>query len=299
MMKKRPRVPREFFPADYRDPVAMGDWAELRMLVTGRKRLSRVDIRNAVRQATLSDGDDVELSVESVVREVRARERIGASSYPFVLDGDAIGLKPTASALAYSFLLCASASPLIREQRALAELDVLFDYIVLDALRTYLGNESRGIRFGWPVTGGRPTDFANALDWIAGQMRLERGPAKETGGKKDGGVDVIVWRPFSDARPGFLSILAQCTVQFDWIPKSRDVIGDVWAGWLDFGKMPQTCLAVPFVVPGVFRRWDETRRTVNIILERIRIASLVKDKMLSRRAETRRWVEIQLRALAG
>ena len=71
-------------------------------------------------------------------------------------------------------------------------------------------------------------------------------------------------------------ILCQCTVALDWTPKAKDIVPAIWNGWIDFGREPLTAIAVPFAVPQAFDRWDELRRTVNIILDRMRLAELIE-----------------------
>jgi hypothetical protein len=246
----------------------------------------------------MSQDAELDVALEFVLREVGRRRALAREAYPFEEVGGGIELRNADGALPYVFMLCASASPLVRRERRYAEIDGLFDSLVLDALCVYLGQHSRGVRFGFPPSGGRPTGFYDALDWLAARMGLHRGPSRAKPDRKDGGVDVVAWSPFSDGRTGFVTLLAQCTVQLDWTPKARDTIPDVWNGWLDLGKIPMTCLAIPHAIPPVFEKWDEIRRTVHVLLERFRLASLLASKPLTSRAEALAWVKNELARLA-
>lgn len=292
------RSSRSTAPADFDDAVAAADWAELALLSRSRRRMSRSDLRGAVREASFLPEDELDLAVDFIFREVRRRVSSGGDAYPFTFEGGSMSLRPGPSALAYVFMLCLSRSFLLREERRFQEVDRLFDSLVIDALRAYLGPHAETVRFGWPVSDGRPPDFYTALDWLSARMGLDRGPSKATPDRKDGGVDIVAWMPFVDGGTGFLTLLTQCTIQMDWAPKARDAVADVWAGWVDFGRMPLTCLAVPHVVPRTFDKWDEIRRTVHVLLERVRLTALLRDRALSKSSEINAWVRREIARLA-
>jgi hypothetical protein len=65
----------------------------------------------------------------------------------------------------------------------------------------------------------------------------------------------------------------QCTLERDFVHKSRDIDRRVWAGWLAFDADPLTALAIPHVVPKE-EDWREMASNV-IVLDRIRLMSLL------------------------
>ena len=83
--------------------------------------------------------------------------------------------------------------------------------------------------------------------------------------------------------------LCQCTVAQDWTPKAKDIVPAIWNGWIDFGREPLTAIAVPFAIPQAFDRWDELRRTVNIILDRMRLAELIEVDAVDDLAAIQAW----------
>jgi hypothetical protein len=93
--------------------------------------------------------------------------------------------------------------------------------------------------------------------------------------RKDGGVDVVGWRQFPDRKPGFPIILVQCTLERDFVHKSRDIDRRIWAGWLAFDVDPLTALAIPHIVARE-EDWREMAANV-IVLDRIRLTSLLRD----------------------
>ena len=114
------------------------------------------------------------------------------------------------------------------------------------------------------------------------------GSPRKTGG--DGGLDVIVWRPFRDRRSGFIVLLAQCTVQRDWVIKAKDLTEDIWRGWIDIGKNPHLALAIPFVIPLKYEKWDELRRLVHTLLDRLRLAELLQNAQPEKQGNMQAWI---------
>jgi hypothetical protein len=202
--------------------------------------------------------------------------------------------------LPYVFLLCLSVSEPLRSESRQQEVEHLFDIVVMEALCSYLSGESQMVHFGWPATGDRPTNFVDAVKWLAEKLGLPTGRGRTSPRSKDGGLDVVVWRPFRDERQGFVVILAQCTIAKDWFDKAKDIVKDVWRGWIDFGKDPTTCLAVPFVVPHSFGKWDELRRTVTFLLDRLRLCELLEERGLACEEEGKieKWTYAELELMA-
>jgi hypothetical protein len=104
-------------------------------------------------------------------------------------------------------------------------------------------------------------------------MRVPVGTAYRPPYAKDGGVDVVAWRSFPDGRSGFPVLLAQVTLEKDYVHKAADVDVRVWSGWLALDHDPATALAIPDVV-ATGEDWNSlAARTV--VLDRLRLSSLL------------------------
>ena len=91
--------------------------------------------------------------------------------------------------------------------------------------------------------------------------------------RKDGGVDVVAWRPFRDFRNGFPVYLVQVTCEKNYSHKIYDVDLRLWSGWLNLDADPVSVLAVPTTIsPG--EEWNEISSRV-VVLERLRICELL------------------------
>lgn len=196
------------------------------------------------------------------------------------------------------FLLIISTSVRYRTEHRQKDTDALFDQLVLDALKLYIGHGGRGIRFGAPASSQRPRNFQSAIAWLAREMNLTLGAgrARRVGG--DGGLDVIVWRPFLDKRSGYLVIMSQCTVQREWFDKAKDLTDDVWRGWIDLGKGPHLALSIPFVISAAFEKWDMLRRTVHTVLDRLRLCELLARTTVTENVKISKWTAAEIKLMS-
>jgi hypothetical protein len=268
------------------------------MLTEGRRHLSRSMLRQRLLNCLFLEQGELDAEIDILLGEVARRQRIAPNIYPFEESSVGLARKMGAEEAPYEFLLWLSVSHRFREEGRFPEVDLLFDALVKHALAQYLGTSGRAIRFAHPSSDGRPPGFPEAVRWLANLLKLRTGPAEPRTVRKDGGVDVVAWRPFRDGRTGFIVILCQCTVQQDWPPKSKDVIANQWRGWIDFGGDPVTALAIPFAIGPSFDRWDEQRRIVDMVLDRLRLCELVEPARLEGLEELRAWAAAERTLLA-
>lgn len=204
------------------------------------------------------------------------RERVLGDAYPFRLEAGGVRVAERhAPNLSYIALLLATPISGIPVQgRDYEKSSRVVETISCAALRALLGPGARAVRFAWPSDEGRPREFPDAIRWLAEQMQIRLGTAYRPPRRKDGGVDVIAWRPFPDGRPGFPIVLAQCTIEADFVAKARDIEVRIWSTWLGFDVDPMCVLTIPRVV-GRNEDWNEVGATC-VLLERLRLCSLVR-----------------------
>ena len=186
----------------------------------------------------------------------------------------------------------------MRKGNRYKEIDEIFDKVVCEAAKKYLGEGAGAIRFGWPVSDGRPKDFTKALDWLSTHVGMPRGNNNSAVRTKDGGVDVVAWKPFTDNRSAFVLTFIQCTVRLDWFPKAHDVVDKIWLSRIDTGRDALTSLAIPFVIEKNFDKWDDLRRMVNVIFDRLRIAQSLENCEPTNFTKMVRWNNKEMRKFA-
>ena len=259
----------------------VADWLEVAALVEAAALGG--DALHAKGAAVGLGPADVGLAVQTMAR----RAALLGPSYPFRVGGGGIAAMPGAAATPYSSLLLVS--PAVRGSTGvrLEDAAVYLEEITAAALEDFFGAGTDVVRFAWPSTENRPPEFPDAVRWLAGRMGTVIGAAYRPPYRKDGGVDVVAWRPFADRRSGFPVLLAQCTLEQGYEHKTGDIDLRVWAGWLRLDIDPITALAIPGVVPDG-EQWNQlAARTV--VLDRLRVVGLLGERRPGRVSPALRW----------
>jgi hypothetical protein len=207
------------------------------------------------------------------ISRMRNRRQILEDKYPFRFDVGSIVRSGDATVSPYTQFLILSNTGIVQfdtSDFSMASPEQRFEELALDAFRIWFGENSIGVRFGWPSNLGRPAEFPAAIRWLADKMDVELGTSYRPPIRKDGGVDLVVWRPFGDFRSGFLIVLVQCTIQKDLLIKARDIDLSNWTSWLALDRPPLTALATPRVVGEASDRWNQLSRQT-LVFERVRL----------------------------
>ena len=267
----------------------VADWLELVALTrpgsVGSDALLLLGRQNGLGES------DIGLGLTTMTRRA---SQLGAR-YPFRI-ANGIATRPGAHILPWTSLLLLSPGSPARAHLPLGEAAVHLEQLTAGAMGSFFGPATEVARFGWPGDAGRPPEFPDAVRWLAGLMQADIGAAYRPPFRKDGGVDVVAWRPFVDGRSGFPVVLVQCTLEQDYAHKATDVDLRVWAGWLRLDIDPMTALAVPTVVPHG-ESWNAlAARTV--ILDRPRLCGLIDDDTDPvRLGRVQTWTQTALAAL--
>jgi len=246
----------------------IADWLELAVLAFGQKgNTNHKILKWANDWANLT-----ELQTSSGLKVMERRCNLLGDKYPFEVNDFAVVFNQAMEHSIYSYLLLITRptnSVAWQTPAPTQEESDLFEELVAYALKDYLGDSAEAIPFGWPSKFGRPMEFHLAIDWLAGKMGLKLGSAFRPPRRKDGGVDVVAWKPFKDRRSGFPIYLVQCTLQKEFVSKSRDIDLRIWAGWLEMDHDPVTILALPRTI-GPGESWNEITAN-SIIFDRFRL----------------------------
>lgn len=219
--------------------------------------------------ARLWGTDSVEISYAiSVMRE---RQSILGEKYPFSVHR-AYVVRTEPSPI-YEALLGLTRTNWYYGSAELSRIDSTkaFELLTEHCLSEFYGPRTKSVNFGWPSTVGRPAEFSPAISWLADQIGIPVGTAYRQPRRKDGGVDIVLWRPFEDRRPGVPLMLVQATVQVDVLPKARDVDRRLWAGWLATDMEPEAVLAIPGTIASA-EVWNEISRNT-LLMDRMRLVS--------------------------
>lgn len=271
------------------------DWLELRALKAADHNSSIQDLVQEIRRTGTIEAiepddqpDDpqdrgaekTQIVAEDAFAEIDDRHTSCGGprgTYPFRLRPQYIELRPNLSQSVYLFLLALSwfgkdAGPEGTDGAR------LFELLCVHAAMTYFGGVASRVEsyhFGAPRR-STPRSFKIALDEMCHQMgegqgcRTDRSNLRD---QKDAKLDLTVWRPFHDKRPGKLMGFGQCATGHDWTDKLTHLQPEAFCGmWmLDTPAVtPVRLFFVPLRIEQ--RRWLDATRQGGIIFDRCRIA---------------------------
>lgn len=255
------------------------DYLEFLCLING----SEYSIINAVRQIDyISDetnndqeieDDELYDSLREALAEIDRRKVACRGRYPF--DTMLNGIIPSSCderfELIYTFLLLSTRLSMIDNKIANGEDGtVLFEQLSSIVAGEYFGNRSRNKVFGTGVKGGFREKVKDVIKEIGEGVDYDD-PEDSTHDEKDGGVDIVVWKPFADQNKGKLIGMGQCKTGTSW----RDEVGRLnpetfCSSYMK--KMPFSKPVAMFFVAEIFRNNSETiSRKAGILFDRCRI----------------------------
>lgn len=264
----------------------IADWIEIALLVRGSRPLGIDPLHTFFEK---SRGLEPQ-RVNTGLREMDRRSRVLGERYPFVIHGEyAVQCRQAAESSTYAAMLLLAPGNPVREYINPApdeSMAVIFEDAVVAATSALWGESGKALRFGWPSDIGRPPEFDLAIQWLAAKIGVKVGHGYRQPRRKDGGVDVVAWRPFPDRRTSFPILLVQCTLQENLVAKGMDVDTRLWSSWLSMDTDPATALATPTVLSSG-PTWDELALK-HMVLDRLRIVGLAEEKI--RDEATTLWV---------
>jgi hypothetical protein len=268
-----------------RDPHSLAEWAEMLMLAEEIDDLSSTEMLSQFPSGQRPPMQDIEMTL-SIVED---RAQTSPSLYPFrrvedriVRTGKADSQSEPIDLCIYLFLrvACLQGAPWVLANDA-ALVGSLFDYLVLAALLSMMGDGGEGVIFGWPPRHGRPTDFIKAVTWLAEHLGIPDGDLDRPADANDGGVDVVVWKPFGDARTGFPLYFVQASVEYNIVAKAGEaILIEGWKRWIKFGAGPTTVFATAHSVPKGSTDWMLLNDLVAVIVDRNRLLELLEGRRL-------------------
>lgn len=219
-----------------------------------------------------SDADGHVVSLALSVLNKRSGQL--GEKYPFKISNEYI-LSPPAirDNFYYLFTCLAPKGPIARSpQLGESETGSIFENLTQQCLTDFFGVGTQTLNFGYNSDPTRPGDFDSAVRWAAERIGVPLGAGYRQPRRKDGGVDLFVWKKFGDRFPGNVLMLMQCTVMDDFVNKISDIDKRLWASWLSSDIDPVIALAIPGIVTDL-QIWSEIN-TRGMLFDRMRLATL-------------------------
>jgi hypothetical protein len=248
------------------------DWVETVALAQNGKPLS---IQRAQELAYNQINID-EALVARAYTKLKTRSKSLGDHYPFHIDDTYIVAEKNAETFMYSQFLMVSPGSVLRTVKSwsISFSAKVFEKSAEQALASFFGNTTKTVNFGHPSEIGIPAEFPAAVAWLSELTNVRLGNSYRPPRKKDGGVDIFVWKDFGDKKPGIPLLLVQCTIMADYINKIGDIDIRLWSSWLSSDIDPLASLAIPCYVPEQ-NKWDEIA-TRGMLLDRERLVKLTE-----------------------
>ena len=221
-------------------------------------------------------------AVSDIGIELARRASLLGKSYPFEVHGNQLIYKSSHS-LVYELCLAISSAQSLKEGDY-KKLPVAFERLMRDIMISFVGDESDGMRTGWPADGDRPTKFKeliNELSSKTGEWIWSPDPGLPDDPThthvKDEGVDFVVWKDVGDKRHGKLFFLGQCACGNDWETKLQDIdleflkLGK-WVKPISYAK-PSRVFCTPRHIPNDLY-FAQVNKEAGFTFDRVRIAML-------------------------
>lgn len=222
-----------------------------------------------------SEDDRISRRLEDVMVELKDRKRRCNNHYPFVIESHKIVLDKSNTQIYYIYIYLLLVTRLNMVTNKVYEgIDgtLLFEELSEVVAKSYFGDNTKSLLFGTSSDAIR--NFKDKINTLlnmleeGGQFRIPEG---SNGMQKDGHLDIVVMKSFSDRRGGKLVGFGQCKT------------GTFWEGTLSqlqprtFMSSYTTCtpyhspVRMFFIAESCTEKWEENCRYGGILFDRCRL----------------------------
>lgn len=255
-------------PSEITDHIVLSDWLELLALLADDGNASHGDLQQALNRLGTDNADSI---CTASMRELHRRVEAAGKNYPFTFTGTLLKTKgdwrqynPYIFCLLLSY--CDDKKKRVRNLRH----EIMFEHLSCLAAKHYLGGEV--LRFGSPRD-TLPRGFVQALTQVCGTV----GEWNCAGGgrsmyAKDGGLDLVAWKPFPDKQTGKLVIFGHCASGANWEEKISELQpGEFTSRWLGGDRSP---IVKSFFIPHRLASdlFEDRSISAKLFFDRCRIA---------------------------
>jgi len=288
---------RLYLPSDTNDPIVLADWLELVALTASDHNSSQADLERELNRLGVEGADSI---CSEAMTELEMRISAAGQGYPFTFSGTLLELRGKwQSYTPYVFCLLLSFCDDAQRKVTNVQHEVLFEKLCCIAAKEYIGGDVR--RFGHPRDGVEmPAGFVEALKGLCREVcEWSCSHVGRTHSAKDGGLDLVAWKPFPDRRIGKLILFGHCASGANWQDKIGELDPNAFCTqWLGGDRSP---IVKSFFIPHLLRVDDFEKHALraHLFFDRCRIAYLVGNAELPKDTgrDTVRWCENLLKRI--
>ena len=247
--------------------------------------------------------EETDQGAEEAYREIERRKEGCGEGYPFEMTQEGYTLCVPQKAdnrkhVIYRYLLLATRLNM-KGNRRHAGIDgaLLFEELAAEVAREYLGARAESLVFGTAAEG---RDFQGKVDDLC--KRIKEGDGfvnrdKARPDERDGKLDVVVWKPFTDGLPGKLIAFGQCKTGTSYKDTLTQLQPDSFCRkWLQSSPV-LTPVRLFFVSEALLRsRWHSASTDAGLLFDRCRIVDFCNDVSADVVGKIKAWTEAAARA---
>lgn len=221
-------------PSETADPIVLTDWLELLALSVDDGNASHGDLQRALNRLGVDGFDTI---CTACMRELHRRVAASKDNYPFSFTGTLLARNGDwRQYVPYVFCLLLSYCNDRMKRVKGTNHTLMFEQLACLAARGYLGGEV--LRFGSPRK-ELPAGFHDAIRHVCGAVKEWTPVAGKTLKRKDGGLDLVAWKPFPDEQIGKLILFGHCASGADWDAKINELQPNAFCTlWLSGDRSP-------------------------------------------------------------
>ena len=252
------------------------DWVESSVLFSD-EWLSKAVVRDFFREENTFKIDGSDQMVDDVWNELVRRRHLLQTAFPVKIAQNRVSpvtAWQACPAYAFCLLLSYAKSNAEWEHQSCKDYQIqgeLFEHIAAAALKKMLAVWNVE-RIGWSQD--HPETMSTQIVSISERLHEKLGGENPTVSDKDGGVDIMCYRAFTDQRGNYPVFFVQCATGRNWTEKRAVDTLNLWRNWISFrsGNLLSRGFAVPFsLCDEAFRQTQ--MRVDGLILDRIRLFS--------------------------
>ena len=246
--------------------------------------------------AGVPEEEETDRFVETAYAEIEQREETCRDGYPFTMTHQGYTLSVNRNTdnhkhIVYKYLLLATRLNM-KDNRVHANIDgaLLFEYLAAEVARNYLGERAESLVFG---TAAGSSGFSSKINDLCKKMKEGgkfRTHSNATQNTKDGKLDIVVWKPFTDDREGKLIVFGQCktgTSYNDQLTHLQPI--SFCTKWFD--SFPAVLPVRAFFVSEALSRnsWYNDASDAGLLFDRCRIIDFCDDISPNVLKKVRKW----------
>lgn len=261
----------------------LADFAEL--MAWQRNSTSRTDLSRLLGRLDENDyshgvpeEEETDRLAEDAYREIEQREEGCGEGYPFKITKEGYTLRTPQEAenrkhTIYRYLLLATRLNM-KDDRRHAGIDgaLLFEELAAEVAREYLGTHAESFVFG---TAAESIDFQGKVEALCRQIKEGDGFENRDGApsnERDGKLDVVAWKHFTDGLPGKLIAFGQCKTGTNYKDELTQLQPDSFCKKWVRTPLVLTPIRMFFVAEALPRaRWRAASVDAGLLFDRCRI----------------------------